>query len=295
MTGGGAIPIPTRPSLPLSSFPPIRHSHLTRHSPPSRHSERSEESLTPPPPKKHSTLGGYWSRAYGVSADGRVVVGWAWNASRQQRAFRWENGVMQDLGTLGGSTSEASGVSADGRVVVGLAYNASGQLRAFRWENGVMQDLGTLGGSTSEASGVSADGRVVVGWARNASGRDRAFRWENGVMQDLGTLGGDWSYASGVSADGRVVVGWTNELAFRWVQGQGMEDLNQTYASLLTDGFYLRTADAISPDGRYIVGHGYNASTGRWEAFLLDTVPEPASLMVLGAGLVGLLVRRRRS
>jgi hypothetical protein len=28
---------------------------------------------------------------------------------------------------------------------------------------------------------------------------------------------------------------------------------------------------AISPDGRYIVGTGYNAATGRDEAFLLDT------------------------
>jgi hypothetical protein len=28
---------------------------------------------------------------------------------------------------------------------------------------------------------------------------------------------------------------------------------------------------AISPDGRYIVGWGYNAATGREEAFLLDT------------------------
>jgi hypothetical protein len=50
-----------------------------------------------------------------------------------------------------------------------------------------------------------------------------------------------------------------------------MEDLNITYAHLLTDGSVLLEARAISPDGRYIVGYGYNAATGRWEAFLLDT------------------------
>jgi hypothetical protein len=33
----------------------------------------------------------------------------------------------------------------------------------------------------------------------------------------------------------------------------------------------LEWATAISPDGRYIVGWGYNAATGRDEAFLLDT------------------------
>jgi hypothetical protein len=72
-----------------------------------------------------------------------------------------------------------------------------------------------------------------------------------------------------------------------------MEDLNTTYNSLLTNGSALWVARAISPDGRYIVGWGRNAATGREEAFLLDTVPEPASLLALGAGLVGLLLRRR--
>ncbi|CUU03161.1 PEP-CTERM protein-sorting domain-containing protein [Armatimonadetes bacterium GBS] len=72
-----------------------------------------------------------------------------------------------------------------------------------------------------------------------------------------------------------------------------MENLNLTYARLLTDGSVLLAARAISPDGRYIVGYGLNAPTGRIEAFLLDTVPEPASLMALSAGLAGLLGLRR--
>jgi hypothetical protein len=40
---------------------------------------------------------------------------------------------------------------------------------------------------------------------------------------------------------------------------------------LLTPGSILWEATSISPDGRYIVGLGYNAATRRWEAFLLDT------------------------
>jgi probable HAF family extracellular repeat protein len=159
-----------------------------------------------------------------------------------------------------------------------MAYDAAWNWRAFRWTvDGGMQDLGTLGGDRSWAWGVSADGSVVVGVAYNAAGWPRAFRWTvDGGMQDLGTLGGYESYAYGVSADGAVVVGGAENadgdwVAFRWTVDGGMQDLNTAYACLLTDGSELRSAYAISPDGRYIVGIGYNAATGRDEAFLLDT------------------------
>ncbi len=221
-------------------------------------------------------LGGTQSEAFGVSADGTVVVGTYLSASGVFRAFRWtlEEG-MQDLGTLpDDATSAAYGVSADGTVVVGEAQNASGEYRAFRWVQGQgMQDLGTLGGDYSDAFGVSSDGRVVVGYSENASNQYRAFRWtlEEG-MQDLGTLPDyESSEAYGVSADGTVVVGRAYysgySRAFRWVQGQGMEDLN----SLLPEVYVLEIARAISPDGRYIVGAGYNPHASLYEAFLLDT------------------------
>jgi len=224
------------------------------------------------------TLGGCCSRFNGISAEGNVVVGRSIDTNGNLRAFRWTvHDGMQNLGASEEIWSEATDVSADGNVVVGNVHywNSS---RAFRWtlEEG-RQDLGTLGGDWSQVTAISADGNVVVGRSNDANGNSHAFRWtpQDG-MQDLGTLGGRWSEAKAVSADGSVVVGWSedangNQHAFRWTPQSGMQDLNEAFAELLTDGSVLYEANDVTPDGRYIVGYGYNATTGRSEAFLLDT------------------------
>ena len=155
-------------------------------------------------------IGGSYSYAQGVSADGSVVVGYSNNGS-SGRAFRWTSAGMENLGTLiGGSYSEARGVSADGSVVVGTSDNGS-QQRAFRWTSAGMENLGTLpGGTYSVAKGVSADGSVVVGYSDTTIGI-RAFRWTSAGMENLGTLpGGTYSVAEGVSANGSVIVGYSN-------------------------------------------------------------------------------------
>jgi probable HAF family extracellular repeat protein len=154
--------------------------------------------------------GGNYSNAWGISADGSVVVGFS-DSTNGGRAFRWTSAGMTDLGTLpGGNSSEARGVSADGSFVVGTSTSASGG-RAFRWTSAGMTDLGTLpGGNYSYAWGISADGSVVVGYSNSANG-GRAFRWTSAGMTDLGTLpGGNHSVAYSVSADGSVVVGYSN-------------------------------------------------------------------------------------
>ncbi len=209
--------------------------------------------------------------AHSISANGSVVVGEAQDDSTfYDYPFRWENGTWQLLGALsGGYEAFAYDVSADGSVVVGMALIKIGNgynWHAFRWENGTMQDLGTLGGGRSRANAVSADGKVVVGAAQDTSGNWHAFRWENGVMEDLGTLG-SWSEALDVSANGSVIVGNAEQGAFRWTTQAGMENLSDIY-------WYSRptTAEGISPDGRFIVGRGYNPITQNpYEAYLLDT------------------------
>ena len=119
-------------------------------------------------------------------------------------AFRWQNGVLTDLGALSGANSSAvSGINARGWIA-GLSQNGVidpllgiPETRAVLWKDDQIIDLGTLGGNESVAIGVNNRGQVI-GFATNAtpdpfSGfgtQVRAFLWENGVMQDLGALGG---------------------------------------------------------------------------------------------------------
>ncbi|MDH7570708.1 MAG: PEP-CTERM sorting domain-containing protein, partial [Armatimonadota bacterium] len=131
--------------------------------------------------------GWFYSEAYGVSADGSVVVGVGVTDNRE--AFRWTEATgMVGLGDLPGGAfySEAYGVSADGSVVVGYSDSASGD-EAFLWrpDTGMQRLYDVLvaqgdgaaltGWSLQYAYAVSADGRTIVGYGRNPSGNTEAW------------------------------------------------------------------------------------------------------------------------
>jgi len=203
--------------------------------------------------------GSFSSGAFGVSADGSVVVGRS-NGANGGEAFRWTNtDGMVGLGDLPGGrfSSGALGVSADGSVVVGSG-SAPIRREAFRWtEADGMVGLGDLPGLGffSEARDVSADSSAVVGSSLGNDGIE-AFRWtEVDGMVGLGDLpGGRFdSDAWGVSADGSVVVGFSESAsgreAFRWTEADGMVGLGD-----LPGGRFFSIARDVSADGSVVVG-----------------------------------------
>ncbi|MCX7993199.1 MAG: hypothetical protein N2651_05975 [Fimbriimonadales bacterium] len=137
------------------------------------------------------------------------------------------------------------------------------------------------------AVNLSPDGDVAVGMSGEiadiwlAVGNNyRPAMWRaarNWQVEPLATLGGQRGFAWDVNAD--TIVGFCStpsgeNRAVRWrisTAATQVEDLNVTYASLLSNGSRLRVAYGMSRNGRFIVGTGLNAATGRQEAFLLDT------------------------
>src|SRR5437870_4078930 len=144
-----------------------------------------------------------------------------------QHTFRWQNGVLTDLGALPGVNSGGgpNDINANG-VITGISTNGGPvdpitgvpEFTAVVWKDGQIIKIDTFGGNFSYANAIN-DRDQVAGFALNAtpdsSGfadlcmnppfgqQARAFIWENGVTKKLGTLGGPDSCALWINQKGQ--------------------------------------------------------------------------------------------
>lgn len=271
--------------------------------------------------------GGTESLAYGINDDGQVVGSsdTTINVTDSSgntvvllvnHAFRTAANSsissVSDLGTLGGYYSIAYSINAGGQAVGQANIRASdggdGPGHAFRTSAaGVMSDLGTLGGYYSAAYGINARGQAVGQSATTSGGNtDHAFRTAansaiNPLTDDLGTLGGAYSIAYAINSNGWVVgqagtIGGADH-AFLYTGNGPMLDLNSLISP--SSGWTLLDATDINDNGQ-IVGRGYLATDPSvCHAFLLtvNTIPEPSTLSLFTAGVIGLFAhawRRQR-
>lgn len=99
------------------------------------------------------SLGGSWGSAIAINDNG-TAIGNAYIAGDwYQHAFKYENGVMQDLGTFGGNESFAYDINAAGDII-GRAERADGSWASFIYSNGVMQELAIGGWAINDAGHI---------------------------------------------------------------------------------------------------------------------------------------------
>jgi len=220
--------------------------------------------------------GAFESKAWAVSGDGAVVVGYGASA-RGQEAFRWtEAEGMVPLAPPGSTlpngwtSTEAVAVSADGSVIVGNwdkpdENSGSGyRTQPFRWT--AAQGMVALPGMPADsmwvyAKDISADGSVLVGLAYPGI----AYRWtaETGAV-DIGDLDGyPDTCPKAVSDSGEVVAGysigsgsifegwrWTAEGGFQGIGNLRGEGFDSIVTGISADGTTLvGVSDVAAPDG----------------------------------------------
>jgi len=173
-----------------------------------------------------------------------------------------------------GCGSGLTAISGDGTTIVGCNVNSDGKYNAAKWLGGTSWlDLGTVDG------GVSCDIFLSGPWGLNQNGslavglvylpqicKASAGTWDlitGGPATALPKLfDGPSTRANAVNADGSVIVGWQDQLtgqrtAAKWVNG--VEEL-----ILTPSGEFNGEAQAVSADGRTIVGGGYASGHPAW-------------------------------
>lgn len=84
--------------------------------------------------------GGIFTVASGINSSGEVV-GSGDNSASDERAWRYQNGTMTDIGTLGGPQASATAINTRGQIV-GFAQTSSDADHGFLYTGGKMTDLG---------------------------------------------------------------------------------------------------------------------------------------------------------
>lgn len=179
-----------------------------------------------------------------ISRDKTLIGGRLFNrpAIWQRKGNSWEYLLLSK------SYGKVTSVSYRGKEAVAVGCIIDGNAHAVRWtfrDGYWYQEM--IGIEDSCANDATVDGRIIVGWVRQSSGLQftSAFIWtsENTIL-NLNNY-------------------FQRELKY-WLSVGWLENIFIEKNSVLID------ASAVSADGRYVVGVGYNARRGRMEAFVVE-------------------------
>ncbi len=221
----------------------------------------------------------------GYVFDGKSVRACTWTGTASSCT------VLEPTGTQSYAFDILNGVEAGA-----LALSVGQPFHAVLWSGstGSYVDLEPAAANGSEA--LSLDGQQECGYA-TVNGVARASLWSGSSASwvNLDPTGSTQSWAAAVKDgvevgnarfNGVIHAGYWTGSASSWVDLSGF----------VPSGFSnTRAEDIWQANGRtFIVGYGTNTMTGQDQALLwASPTPEPVSVLLVGAGALGLTIRRR--
>lgn len=216
---------------------------------------------------------------FGVPNTGASICPWSYS-----------DGVFRELqSSTNMEHSAAQCANRRGDVIFGVEWcggrnvcsEATTEVGVLQWSNGELRSIPIHSQSFQFLPRLVSDsGQVISGyaWPKKTHGDNcrLPFRYESGKLHWLGSLPGWEEFATpkAMSSDGEVIVGQSRsafgERAFIWTQKEGLRDLNRV---ALSEGYQrftrLLSAEAISPDGRFVLGKAIDQA-GRIRGYRVD-------------------------
>ena len=206
-----------------------------------------------------------------MSADGKMATG---QFLDRYETFKWKQGgaakrlgrtTVDVLGVSGGFPA----ISADGKVIASSILSNDGTLMTSGiYRNGAWtqitpplpDDAGAGDQQDSAVWALSGDGKTVAGlyWRYgHTGGTAHPFSWTAEThMIGLPTISGS-GRINGASKDGKVLAGWQESAWGGWVASVWIDGVGTMIGN--PDGF--GQAQAVSPNGRFIVGQDADPTT----------------------------------